>query len=120
MSTTHLYTLKTLEDQRDANSFLTLSKPRLKNVKNHTFTWWDPSRILPGEDREAEINKHLSAADYVILLLSPYLLAAMKDQELPSIDKVQAQLLPVLRQPRQRLPAQPLRRWLRQPDDPPH
>ena len=86
MSTTHLYTLKTLEDQRDANSFLTLSKPRLKNVKNHTFTWWDPSRILPGEDREAEINKHLSAADYVILLLSPYLLAAMKDQELFGID----------------------------------
>ena len=96
MSTTQLYTLKTLEDQRDANSFLTLTKPRLKNVKNHTFTWWDPSRILPGEDREAEINKHLSAADYVILLLSPHLLAAMKDQELPSIDKVQAKLLPVM------------------------
>lgn len=99
MSTTQLYTLKTLEDQRDANSFLTLTKPRLKNVKNHTFTWWDPSRILPGEDREAEINKHLSEASYVIPLLSPSLLVATKDEkdrEVPNIAKIQDKLLPVM------------------------
>ena len=96
MSATKLYVLNARQDQELADSFLALVKPRLKNVKNHNFVWWDPSSLLPGEEWKSEINTHLADADYVILLLSPYLLAAMKDQELPSIDKVEAKLLPVM------------------------
>ena len=59
MSTYRLYILKTLEDHKDADSFLALTKQRLKTIKSHKFTWWDPSLLLPGDEREAEINKHL-------------------------------------------------------------
>ena len=78
MSTYRLYVLKTLEDHKDADSFLTLAEQRLKTIKSHKFAWWDPSLLLPGDDREAEINKYLSEASYVIPLLSPSLLAATK------------------------------------------
>ena len=81
MSTYRLYVLKTLEDHKDADSFLTLAEQRLKTIKSHKFTWWDPSLLLPGDDREAEINKYLSEASYVIPLLSPSLLAATKDEK---------------------------------------
>ena len=55
MSTYRLYILKTLEDHKDADSFLALTKQRLKTIKSHKFTWWDPSLLLPGDDREAEL-----------------------------------------------------------------
>lgn len=50
MSTYRLYILKTLEDHKDADSFLALTKQRLKTIKSHKFTWWDPSLLLPGDD----------------------------------------------------------------------
>lgn len=62
MSTYRLYILKALEDHKDADSFLTLTKQRLKTIKSHKFAWWALSLLLPGDDREAEINKHLSEA----------------------------------------------------------
>lgn len=99
MSTNQLYILKTLEDHEDANSFLTLARQRLKTIKGHKFAWWDPSLLLPGDDREAEINKYLSEATYVVPLLSPSLLAAMKDEknrEIPRINKIQDKLFPVM------------------------
>lgn len=99
MSTYQLYVLKTLEDHEDADSFLTLTEQRLKTIKGHKFAWWDPSLLLPGDDREAEINKHLSEASYVIPLLSPSLLAAMKDEknrEVPNIAEIQDKLFPVM------------------------
>lgn len=99
MSTNQLYILKTLEDHEDANSFLTLARQRLKTTKGHKFTCWDPSLLLPGDDREAEINKYLSEATYVVPLLSPSLLAAMKDEknrEVPNIGQIQDKLFPVM------------------------
>jgi len=47
MSTYRLYVLKTLEDHKDADSFLALAEQRLKTIKSHKFTWWDPSLLLP-------------------------------------------------------------------------
>ena len=99
MSTYRLHVLKTLEDHKDADSFLTLAEQRLKTIKSHKFAWWDPSLLLPGDDREAEINKYLSEASYVIPLLSPSLLAATKDEkdrEVPNIAKIQDKLFPVM------------------------
>lgn len=99
MSTYQLYVLKTLEDHEDADSFLTLTEQRLKTIKGHRFAWWEPSLLLPGDDLEAEINKHLSEASYVIPLLSPSLLAAMKDEknrEVPNIAEIQDKLFPVM------------------------
>lgn len=39
MSTYRLYILKTLEDHKDAHSFLTLARQRLKPIKSHKFAW---------------------------------------------------------------------------------
>ena len=99
MLTHRLYFLKALEDQEDTNSFFALTEQRLKITQGHKFTWWDPSLLLPGDDREAEIEKHLSEATYVVPLLSPSLLAAMKDEknrEIPNIGQIQDKLFPVM------------------------
>ena len=39
MSTYRLYILKTLEDHKDALSFLKLARQRLKPIKLHQFAW---------------------------------------------------------------------------------
>ena len=39
MSTYRLYILKTLEGHKDAHSFLTLTRQRLKPRKCHKFAW---------------------------------------------------------------------------------
>ena len=99
MLTHRLYFLKALEDHEDTNSFFALTEQRLKITQGHKFTWWDPSLLLPGDDREAEIEKHLSEATYVVPLLSPSLLAAMKDEknrEIPNIGQIQDKLFPVM------------------------
>lgn len=96
MSDSKLYVLSAREDQELAGSFLALAKPRLKNVKNHNFTWWDPSSLLPGEERKSEINTHLADADYVILLLSPDFLASLREEDAPKISDSYAKLLPVM------------------------
>jgi hypothetical protein len=96
MSATKLYVLNAHQDQELVDSFLALVKPRLKNVKNHNFVWWDPSSLLPGEERKSEINTHLADADYVILLLSPDFLAYLRDEDAPKISDSYAKLLPVM------------------------
>ena len=96
MTPIQLVTLKACEDHKDAQSFLALAETRLKTIKNRDFAWWDRTLILPGEDRESETAKHLSAAHYVILLLSPNLLAAMNDRNVPRIGEIEHKLLPVM------------------------
>ena len=96
MTPIQLVTLKACEDHKDAQSFLALAETRLKTIKNRDFAWWDRTLILPGEDRESETAKHLSEAHYVILLLSPNLLAAMKDRNVPRIGEIEHKLLPVM------------------------
>ena len=96
MTPIQLVTLKACEDHKYAQSFLALAETRLKTIKNRDFAWWDRTLILPGEDRESETAKHLSEARYVILLLSPNLLAAMKDRNVPRIGEIEHKLLPVM------------------------
>lgn len=96
MSAIELYILNAHQDQELADSFLALVKPRLKNVKNHNFVWWDPSSLFPGEERKPEINTHLASADYVILLLSPDFLASLRDEDAPKISDSYTKLLPVM------------------------
>lgn len=96
MSAAKLYVLNAHQDQELADSFLALAEPRLENVKNHSFAWWTPSSLLPGEERESEINTHLADADYVILLLSPDFLASLRDEKAPKISDSHAKLLPVM------------------------
>ena len=96
MTPIQLVTLKACEDHKYAQSFLALAETRLKTIKNRDFAWWDRTLILPGEDRESETAKHLSDAHYVILLLSPNLLAAMKDRNVPRIGEIEHKLLPVM------------------------
>lgn len=96
MTPIQLVTLKACEDHKYAQSFLALAETRLKTIKNRDFAWWDRTLILPGEDRESETAKHLSEAHYVILLLSPNLLAAMKDRNVPRIGEIEHKLLPVM------------------------
>ena len=96
MSDSKLYILNAREDQELAGSFLALAEPRLKSVKNHNFTWWAPSSLLPGEERHTQIDGRLAEADYVILLLSPDFLASLREEDAPKISDSYAKLLPVM------------------------
>lgn len=74
-------------DAEAKESFLNLLKPPLQIAKDHTFTWWEDSFILPGEEWKEEIRAQLEKADYIVQLISPSFLASdfIRDYEIPGV-----------------------------------
>ena len=75
------------DDAEAKESFLQLLRPRLKNVRDHEFTWWEDSFILPGEEWKPEILTQLANADYIVQLISPSFLAStfIRKYEIPGV-----------------------------------
>lgn len=75
------------DDAEAKESFLELLRPRLKNVRDHKFTWWEDSFILPGEEWKPEILTQLANADYIVQLISPSFLAStfIRKYEIPGV-----------------------------------
>lgn len=75
------------DDAEAKDSFFKLLKTRLRTAKNHAFTWWVDSFILPGEEWKGEILTQLAEADYVVQLISPSFLASdfIRDYEIPGV-----------------------------------
>ena len=75
------------DDAKLKESFLKLLEPRLGNARNHVFTWWEDSFILPGEEWKDEILTRLAEADYIVQLISPSFLASdfSRDYEIPGV-----------------------------------
>ena len=75
------------DDAKLKESFLKLLEPRLGNARNHVFTWWEDSFILPGEEWKDEILTRLAEADYIVQLISPSFLASdfIRDYEIPGV-----------------------------------
>ena len=74
-------------DAEMKDSFLTLLRQRLDVARNHSFTWWVDSFILPGEEWKEEILKQLDNADYIVQLISPSFLASdfIRKYEIPGV-----------------------------------
>lgn len=87
MSDIQLFLSWARTDAETKESFLNLLKPHLKIAKNHTFTWWEDSFILPGEEWKEEILAQLEKADYIVQLISPSFLASefIRDYEIPGV-----------------------------------
>ena len=86
-------------DAEVKDSFLTLLRQRLAVARNHSFTWWVDSFILPGEEWKAEILTQLAEADYIVQLISPSFLASdfIRDYEIPGVgDAPLKKTLPVM------------------------
>ena len=60
MSDIRLFLSWAHNDAEAKDSILKLLKPRLRIAKNHVFTWWEDSFILPGEELKAEILTQLA------------------------------------------------------------
>ena len=78
------------DDAEAKESFLNLLRPRLKNTREHEFTWWEDSFILPGEEWKPEILTQLANADYIVQLISPSFLAStfIRKYEIPGVGEV--------------------------------
>jgi hypothetical protein len=87
MSDIRLFLSWAHNDAEAKDSFLKLLKPRLGIAKNHVFTWWVDSFILPGEEWKEEIRAQLAEADYIVQLISPSFLAStfIRDYEIPGV-----------------------------------
>ena len=86
-------------DAEVKDSFLTLLRQRLDVARNHSFTWWVDSFILPGEEWKEEILKQLDNADYIVQLISPSFLASdfIRKYEIPGVGKApEKKILPVM------------------------
>lgn len=87
MSDIRLFLSWAHDDAEAKDSFLKLLKPRLQITRNHIFTWWEDSFILPGEEWKPEILTQLANADYIVQLISPSFLASnfIRDYEIPGV-----------------------------------
>ena len=87
MSDIRLFLSWAHNDAEAKDSILKLLKPRLRIAKNHVFTWWVDSFILPGEEWKEEIRAQLAEADYIVQLISPSFLAStfIRDYEIPGV-----------------------------------
>ena len=85
MSDIRLFLSWAHNDAEAKDSILKLLKPRLRIAKNHVFTWWEDSFILPGEEWKAEILTQLAASDFI------------RDYEIPGVgDAPLKKTLPVM------------------------
>lgn len=75
------------DDAELKNSFLSVLKPRLKNLRGHTVTWWEDSFLLPGEEWTEEIITRFEEANYIVQLISPSFLASnfIQTYEIPGV-----------------------------------
>lgn len=93
-------------DARLVRIFLTLLRPRLAILDDHTFTEWSDAAIVIGEGWHSQIQQALHAADFGLLLISPEFLASsyIQSEELarmvdPATGRPLKPAVPVMLQP---------------------
>jgi hypothetical protein len=65
---------------------------------------WDAREIKPGEEREKEIERHLSEARIILLLISPDFIAsdacqAIQERAIERYEQAEARVIPILLRP---------------------